>query len=111
MAIYAGESVRIFADITGWDGNPMTPGLVQSATVTITDKYGDAVVVDGPLMWNSTVQRWMYQWESPEVAGSYDIEVVFRAGDGTSVDSRRVKIDSPRREPQRRTVGGHVLLR
>lgn len=96
MAIYAGESVRIFADISGWDGNSLTQ--VNSALVSIYDEAGNAVVAAAPLTWNVTVQRWMYQWDSTDLPGTYDIEVDFRTLDGRTLDARTIRIEAPRRQ-------------
>jgi hypothetical protein len=94
MAIYAGESVRIYADADDWDGTPMSPADADLVTVTITNKYGETVET-GVMTWNNDEGRWLYTWASPVEAGAYSIQVTLADADETSIGVRKVTLTSP----------------
>ena len=99
--IYAGETVRVYADALDWDNSPMSPVNVDGVSVVITNKYGDTVVDGGEMDWVQEETRWLYVWDTPEDAGSYSIEVIFATNEGTSVDVRKVTLSAPRNEKRR----------
>jgi hypothetical protein len=96
MAIYAGETVRILANVDDWDGTPMSPASVEGVSVFISNKYGDTLVEGGEMEWVPQEAQWQYSWNTPDEGGVYSVEVIFAASDGTSVDVRKVTLSSPR---------------
>jgi hypothetical protein len=99
MAIYAGETVRIFAQGTDWDGTPLSPSEVNDVEILITTADGEEVSRDS-LFWIAEESRWSGDWDTPLEPGPYCIEVTMWMEDETnSVDVRRVTLESSRGTP------------
>lgn len=96
--IYAGETVRVNAQGDDWDDTPLSPAQTDEVTVDITDGNG-LLVESGTMVWLPQDTRWVYDWNTPTVAGSYSIEVTFWIQGQTAVDVRRVTLDAPRPTP------------
>jgi hypothetical protein len=95
MAIYAGETVRVYAQGEDWDDTPLSPVQADVVQLVVIDNTG-VVVEASPMDWITEESRWRYDWDSPPVAGSYSIEVSFNTETGTSIDVRRVNLAEPR---------------
>lgn len=94
MAIYAGETVKIFSTSLDWDNSPVTP-VTGNASVTIYDNDGLVVLQSAQMEWVSERSRWEYHWlqENP---GTYRIEVSVLSGVDVAKEVRTVKLVSAR---------------
>lgn len=101
MAIYAGETVRVYADAQDWDDTPMSPADVTGVSVVITNKFGEVIVDGGEMVWSNDETRWLYVWDTPTEGGAYSVEVIFATPSGTSVDVRKVNLSNARGEKRR----------
>lgn len=101
MAIYAGETVRVFATTLDWEDSQVTPSN-GVASVVIYDENGREVAL-GPMTWVNARGRWEYDWK-PVYAGTYVVEVTSLMNDGdVAKEIRRVSVESTRPRPSRDT--------
>ena len=63
MALYDGETIRIKATVTDFDGNPVTPTEISSAVVSLYDDLNNYVFQNVALSWNSTLNYFYYDWQ------------------------------------------------
>lgn len=104
MAIYAGETVRIYATTLDWDDTKVTPST-GVAEVTIYDDQARAVVDSELMTWVSERSRWEYDWATGP-AGTYTVELtsILNADGDVSKEVRKVRLSDPRPERSRDTT-------
>lgn len=83
MTIYAGQRLRIDAQITDYDGATLRPPDLTSAIVSIKDYMGTMLVTGVAMTWDGTfvnedgtLGAYHYFWNSPSNAGSYECEII-----------------------------------
>jgi hypothetical protein len=100
---YEGETVRITATVTDFDGDPIVPAEVTSAVVNLYDGSGNYVFTDTPLTYQDVgpetpTAYWFYDWQDILV-GSWIAQCVFTGAAYEVYEYVTVKVKAPKIAP------------
>lgn len=95
---YEGETIRIVATVTDFDGNVLTDTDVTSAQVNLYDGSGNYVFQNQDLTWDTTQTYWYYDWQN-SLTGNWIAQCIFIGSVFEVYNYVNVKVRAPKITP------------
>lgn len=100
---YAGETIRITATVSDFDGDPLVPDEVTSAVINLYDGLGNYVFEGNTLTYEpvgpeTTTAYWYYDWQDAAL-GSWVAQCVFTGVSYEVFEYVTVKVKAPKITP------------